>query len=108
MEVNMKNHLIIAILNQGEGVHAMAMAKDAGAGGGTLLSARGTSSSEMVMFLGVTITPEKDMLMTVVEDDILEAVSNAIFRSAQLEKKGNGIIFTCPVEIYSPPKPSDN
>ena len=89
----MKNHLIIAILNQGEGVHAMAMAKDAGAGGGTLLSARGTGSSEMVMFLGVTITPEKDMLMTVVEDDILEAVSNAIFRSAQLEKKGNGIIF---------------
>lgn len=96
----MQDHLIIAIVNQGEGVHAVSAAKDAGATGGTLINAKGTGNNEMVMFLGITITPEKDMLLVVVDENIKEAVSAAIYKAAELNKKGNGIIFSFPVDVF--------
>lgn len=58
-------HLIVSIVNNGFFEHAMEAAKEAGATGGTLIHARGLGSKEAVKYLGITIEPEKDLILIV-------------------------------------------
>ena len=71
----------------------MAAARKAGAGGGTIIGARGTAKEGDSTFFGVEIVPEKEMLMILVPQDKKEAVVNAVSSLRRFEKAGSGIIF---------------
>ena len=58
-----KQTLISVILNKGYADDAMAAARKAGAGGGTVINARGTAREDDAKFFGMHIVPEKEMLM---------------------------------------------
>ena len=58
--------MINVIVNKGYAEDAMAAARKAGAGGGTIIGARGTAKEGDAAFFGMKIVPEKEMLMILV------------------------------------------
>lgn len=85
--------MINVIVNKGYAEDAMAAARKAGAGGGTIISARGTAKEGDAAFFGMTIVPEKDMLMILVPSDKKDAIVNAITELPCFDQAGSGIIF---------------
>ena len=55
--------MINVIVNKGYAEDAMAAARKAGAGGGTIIQAHGTAKEGDAKFFGSEIVPEKDMLV---------------------------------------------
>ena len=83
------NHeVIFAIVNSGFADEAMAIAREKGARGGTILNARGVARENEAAFFGITIHAEKE-----IRDDIL----NALYQRMGMDKKAQGIAFSMPV-----------
>ncbi len=100
MNENNSHDLITVILNSGYADDAMAAARKAGAGGGTVIKARGTAKEDDASFFGVQIVPEKDMLLIVVEHDKKEAVMKSIMELECLSQPGSGIVYSSPVSQF--------
>ena len=93
--------LISVIVNKGYAEDAMAAARKAGAGGGTILGARGTANEEDARFFGVRLVPEKELLLVLVADDVADAVFAAIRALPCFAEKGAGIEFSVPVREFT-------
>ena len=92
------NHeVIFAIVNSGYADEAMEIAKEQGARGGTILNARGVAREEAAAFFNISIHHEKEILMIVVEKDIRDNILSALYKSLQMSKKAQGIVFSLPV-----------
>lgn len=93
-----ENHeVIFAIVNAGFADEAMAVAREQGARGGTILGARGVAREQEAAFFGITIHPEKEILMLVVEKDVRNRILNALYTQMGMDKKAQGIVFSLPV-----------
>jgi nitrogen regulatory protein PII len=92
--------LLTAIVNTGCADDVMAEARKAGARGGTILTARGTGTEEDVKFFGVTLVPEKEVLLIVAEKDGVEPVLAAIRAVPALREPGGGIVYAQNVEQF--------
>lgn len=96
-EENMKNEnsyqMINVIVNKGYAEDAMAAARKAGAGGGTIIGARGTAKEDDAAFFGTKIVPEKDMLMILVPASKKDDIVNAITVLPCFAEAGSGIVF---------------
>ena len=89
--------IIYAIVNHGYSDLVMNAAKEAGARGGTILSARGTGSKEAESFFGITVTPEKEIVLILVPKAICDKVLLSINEGAGMSTNGMGIAFAVPV-----------
>ena len=85
--------MINVIVNKGYAEDAMAAARKAGAGGGTIIGARGTAKEGDAAFFGMKIVPEKEMLMILVPSDKKEAIVQAITALPCFAEAGSGIVF---------------
>ena len=83
--------LIMFIVNKGYADDLMAAARKAGAAGGTVLHARGTGKEEDVKFFGITLVPEKEILLIVAENSRSQAIVAAIKDVPELNQAGAGI-----------------
>lgn len=92
--------LLNVIVNSGFANDVMAAARKAGATGGTILNAQGTGTEEDVKFFGISLVPEKEMLMIVAENSRVKAITDAISQVPMLCKPGGGIIFNMNVEEF--------
>ena len=93
-----ENHeVVFAIVNTGYADEAMAVARKNGARGGTILGARGVAREQEAAFFGISIHPEKEILMLVVEKEIRDSILNALYREMGMDKKAQGIAFSLPV-----------
>lgn len=92
--------LICAVVNAGLADDLMAAARKAGAAGGTILRARGTSRDEDRSFFGITIVPEKELLMIMAQRSQEKTLTTAIESCDCLAQPGVGVIFTLPVEKF--------
>ena len=92
--------LICLIVNAGFADDAMAAARKAGAPGGTILKARGTASGEDAQFFGLTLFPEKEVLLMLVPGDKAEAVRQAVKEADCLKNPGMGIAFSASVDDF--------
>ncbi len=101
MENTNSNSLIAVILNKGYADDVMAKARSAGAGGGTVINARGTAREEDSTFFGVHIVPEKEMLLIIVDEQKKMAVLDAVKSLRCLNEKGSGIAFCTGVEDFT-------
>lgn len=93
MAQNESYKLINVIVNKGYAEDAMAAARKAGAGGGTIIGARGTAKEGDAKFFGAEIVPEKDMLLILVTKEKCDDIVNAIQSLPCFAKAGSGIIF---------------
>lgn len=95
---HIKHDLIITIVNKGNSKAVVEASKKAGAEGGTLLYGRGTGIHEHAKLFGITIEPEKEIVLTLIKRDICAQVLDAIVAAADLNKPGKGIAFVLEVE----------
>lgn len=95
-----KKELIVCIINNGYSDLVMQAAKKKGAKGGTIFHARGTGNTDTEKFFGIKISPEKEIVLIVVYEEIKDDVISAIYEDAGLDTKGQGIIFTLPIEDF--------
>ncbi|UQZ91102.1 hypothetical protein C4J81_18515 [Deltaproteobacteria bacterium Smac51] len=101
-KMNSGYKLITVIVNHGYADDVMAAARKAGAKGGTILTARGTGTEEDVKFFGISLVPEKDMLMIVAETDTISTILSAINSVPDIQKPGGGIVYNMNVEKFIP------
>ena len=93
-----RNDLIIGIINQGYSDGFMTAAREAGARGGTVLSARGLAGENAVKFLGVSVQEEKEIILILAKRDKKEAIMQAVSQAYGVTAKAEGIIFSLPVD----------
>ena len=89
--------VIFAIVNAGFAEEAMDLARREGVRGGTILNARGVAREKEAAFFGITIEPEKEILMMVVEKAIRDKVLNTLYSRMGMGEKAQGIAFSLPV-----------
>jgi len=92
---NPDSSLICVILNRGFSEDVMEVARPAGAGGGTILHARGTASPEK--FFGIAITPDKEMLMIVAKNDSANTIMESIASKLGPGTDAHAVSFAVPV-----------
>ncbi len=90
--------LIVTIVNRGFADDVVESARKAGAGGGTVLYARGTGAHEAQKFFGITIEPEKEVVLTLVEAERKCEIMKAVCKGAGLTTPGRGMSFSLPVD----------
>jgi nitrogen regulatory protein PII len=86
--------MIYTIVNQGYSDLVMQAAKENGARGGTIYAANGTGSKEFEKFYGIEISPEKEVIIIIVEKKIKDKIMKAIYEVVGLDTKGAGICFS--------------
>lgn len=94
---NTKYELIIVIANQGYSEKVMDAARAQGAGGGTVIHAKGTGLEKAEKFLGVSIADEKEMIFIVAKSEMKNAIMRSIMENAGLESKAKSVVFSLPV-----------
>lgn len=94
---NSQYDLIVTIVNKGHTGKVVQASKKAGAMGGTIMHGRGTGIHEHASLFGITIEPEKEIVLTLIEKEKTEDVLEAIVQAAELQKPGKGIAFVLDV-----------
>ena len=89
--------LVVCIVNAGYSENVMTAARSAGARGGSIVRGRGSANPESEEFFGVTLQPDKEIVLLLVSADIKDAVLKAIYKNAGLSTEGVGIVFSLPV-----------
>ena len=92
-----KFELVVCIVNAGYSENVMKAARSAGARGGSIVRGRGSANPESEEFFGVTIHPDKEIVLVLVTADIKDAVLKTIYKNAGLSTEGAGIVFSLPV-----------
>ena len=96
--MNFQHECIVCIVNAGFSEAVMDAAKEFGARGGTVVHARGTANQEAEKFFGITIQPEKEVVMILVPSSIKDDILHGLYRSVGLKTPGQGIAFSLPVD----------
>jgi nitrogen regulatory protein PII len=96
--MNMNISLIVSIVRKGWGSTVMQASVKVGARGGTVLSGRGAGIHEQERIFGMSIEPEKEIVLTLVYADQVNTVLPKIVEAAELNEMGRGIAFVLPVD----------
>ena len=94
---NTKYELLVVIANQGHTEQIMDAARSVGAGGGTVLHAKGTGMEHAERFLGFSLASEKEIVLIVVPQEKKNGIMRAIMDQAGLNSEAKAIAFSLPV-----------
>lgn len=94
----MNASLIVTIVRKGWGSSVLQASVAAGARGGTVLGGRGAGMNEREKIFGVSIEPEKEIVLTVVEAEHVDSILEAVVKAADLNTVGHGIAFVMPID----------
>ena len=89
--MDFEHELIIVILNEGYSDFVMDAARAAGAGGGTVLHAKGTGGTRGERFFSVSLADEKDMIYIIAHKDEKAAIMRSINEQAGPGTKAGAI-----------------
>lgn len=89
--------LIVAIVENGHTDEVMDAARRAGAGGGTVIRAKGTAGGAGVHFLGLSIAEEKEMIFIVSRAEGKNAIMKGIMQEAGVDSPAHALVFSLPV-----------
>lgn len=91
------HYAIFTVVERGKAEEVIEAAQGAGSRGGTIINARGSGIHETETLFAMPVEPEREIVLILAERDSTEAIISSICDSLQIEKPGNGIIFTAPV-----------
>lgn len=97
MEVN-AYQMVLAVVNQGYSEDVMAAARPAGAGGGTVLHSRRVGNEETMTFWGISVQPEKEIVMILCRQEEKLNIMKAIAEKCGMKSEAQGIVISVPVE----------
>lgn len=92
-----KYEVILCIVNSGFSEDVMEAAKTVGATGGTVIHGRGTASVEAEKLFGISIQPEKEIVIILADGKIRNDILHAVYQKVGLNSPGQGIAFALPV-----------
>ena len=90
--------VIVSVVRKGWGSTVLEASVKAGARGGTVLFGRGAGIHEHEKIFGMSIEPEKEIVLTIVYSDQVDPILAEIVRAAELNDTGRGIAFVLPVD----------
>ena len=88
-----KHDLIVTIVKKGCCERIVKASREAGAEGATIIPARGTGIHEKKQLLGIPIEPEKEIILTIIQEHKTKEVMDAIIKAGNLNKPATGIAF---------------
>ena len=97
MEQFKNTKVLFIIANAGHADYIIAIAKDNGAGGATVLNARGEGSKHEV-FMGITVDVEKEIILCLVDENVADRIMTAVKEKAGIGTKTHAVCFTMPVD----------
>ncbi|WP_026907925.1 P-II family nitrogen regulator [Paucisalibacillus globulus] len=89
----LQQKLIITIVKKEMAKRVVQASKKAGAGGGTTLLGNGFRADEKMRFMGIPVEREREIILTLVTNDIYPKVLDTIITTAKLTKHKQGIAF---------------
>ena len=95
-EMQSSHELIVAIYERGYTDLVMDAAREAGAGGGTTINAKGTAAGAQ-KFFGLSLAVEKEIVFIVSEIGKKKDIMKAIMQKAGVDSKAHAIVFSLPV-----------
>lgn len=99
MDTNDIGHdLIITIVNKGRSCDVIDASKEAGAEGGTILHGRGSGIHDTAKLFGILIEPEKEVVLTLVENTKTDLIVDSISKKLNINKPGKGVLFVLDVK----------
>lgn len=90
------HELIVAIYERGYTDLVMDAAREAGAGGGTTINAKGTAAGAQ-KFFGLSLAVEKEIVFIVSGIDKKKDIMKAIMQKAGPDSKAHALVFSLPV-----------
>lgn len=96
MESSDKIKALFIVVNAGYTDTIMDIVRAEGAGGATVINARGEGSHHE-MFMGITVDYEKEIILTIVDEATAKRVMMAIKKNAGWKSPLHGICFLMPV-----------
>ena len=90
--------LIIVIANLGCTDMVMDAAKSAGAGGGTIIHAKGTGFDKAEKFFGISLSSEKEMIFITTLTKDKNNIMKAIVNNAGMKTEAQSIVISVPVD----------
>lgn len=99
-ETHMKDtvySLLVVIANQGCSDMVMDAAHKGGAGGGTVLRAKGSGMEKAEQFMGISLAAEKDVIFIVTKTEKKNEIMKTIMNEAGVETRAGSILFSLPV-----------
>lgn len=93
-ELSFEYELLVAVTGEGHTDDVMDAARSAGAGGGTLLHAKGSGTAYAEKFLNISLTHEREMVLIVAKKDIKAAIMTSILKSCP---PNSVILFSLPI-----------
>ena len=90
------HELIMAIYEKGYTDLVMDAAREAGAGGGTTINAKGTGAGAE-KFFGLSLAVEKEIVLIVSGVDKKKDIMKAIMQKAGVDSKAHALVFSLPV-----------
>ncbi len=84
---------ITVIVQRGQADKIVKEAIAVGAEGATIFFARGTGVRERVKLLGITINPEKEVILIVTPKEVTDAVFETVVKIGKLNEPGQGFAY---------------
>jgi len=97
-EIKAKFDLIVTIVSKGFATDVVNASKKAGAEGGTIIHGRGTGVREDSKIFGIPIEPEKEIVLTLIDQKKTDEVLKDIEEELCLDEPGKGIAFVLDVK----------
>ncbi|HHY81241.1 MAG TPA: P-II family nitrogen regulator [Clostridiales bacterium] len=88
---------LTVIVERGIADDVMEIARKAGVRGGTILHGRGAGAEFAAKLFGVEIEPEKELVIILTPDHLVDKVVNDLTAGLKLEEPGKGILFVEPI-----------
>jgi hypothetical protein len=98
MGSEIKFDLVISVVNQGYSDEFMALAREAGARGGTVINARGIAHQGPVKFFGISVQDEKEIILILSTRERKAPIMQALSQAFGISSQAEGIIFSLPVD----------
>lgn len=90
--------VILCIVNNGFSDVVMDAAKKFGAKGGTVIHGRGTAAKDAEKFFNITIQPEKEIVIILVNTKIKDIILKGLYDAVGMDTSAQGIAFSLPVD----------
>lgn len=97
MEQTFENRMLVAVVNRGFADDVMAAARTVAPVGGTVLHGRGAAQQDAETFFGMTIHPEKELVLILTPGEYGSDIMRAIATRAGIHTEAHAIVFSLPV-----------
>ena len=98
-EIKKTGHkLIVSIVKKGYAYQVIKTANENGAKGAVILNGRGVSQNKK-RFFGMDISPEKEVVLIVVEEKLAYPVIKSVYAIADFKSVAKGVVFALPISM---------